>query len=84
VTARLDLPPEHPHVAVVTIDRPERANSLDPPTLRALAACWRRIADLDAAYRRQEEIGRELRRTEDAAEAARAFAEKRRPAWRGQ
>ena len=39
-----DLPSDHPHVAVVTIDRPERANSLDPPTLRQLADAWRRIA----------------------------------------
>ncbi|HLY38973.1 MAG TPA: enoyl-CoA hydratase/isomerase family protein, partial [Candidatus Binatia bacterium] len=42
--ARLDLPPEHPHVALVTIDRPAQANALDPPTLRDLAAAWRRIA----------------------------------------
>lgn len=41
---RFALPPEHPHVALVTIDRPERANALDPPALRALAAAWRRIA----------------------------------------
>jgi enoyl-CoA hydratase/carnithine racemase len=42
--ARLDLPVEHPNVAVVTIDRPEQANSLDPPTLRDLAGAWRRVA----------------------------------------
>src|SRR5262245_25158385 len=42
--ARLELLPEHPHVALVTIDRPERANSLDPPTLRELAEAWRRVA----------------------------------------
>lgn len=42
--ARLELPAEHPHVALVTIDRPEQANSLDPPTLCDLAAVWRRIA----------------------------------------
>jgi len=48
VPARLDLPSEHPHVALVTIDRPERANALDPPTLRDLAAAWRRIAEDDA------------------------------------
>lgn len=41
---RLDLPTEHPHVGVVTIDRPERANSLDLAMLRDLAAAWRRIA----------------------------------------
>jgi len=37
-------PADHSHVAVVTIDRPERANSLDPPMLRDLANAWRRIA----------------------------------------
>ena len=48
--ARLELLEEHPHVALVTIDRPERANSLDPPTLRELAEAWRRIAG-DAGIR---------------------------------
>jgi enoyl-CoA hydratase len=47
VAVRFELPSEHPHVAVVTIDRPERANSLDPPTIRALAAAWRRVRDDD-------------------------------------
>jgi len=41
---RFDLPADHPHVAVVTIDRPAQANALDPPALRDLAAAWRRIA----------------------------------------
>jgi len=45
---RFELPAEHPHVAVVTIDRPQQANALDPPTLRALADAWRRIAAADA------------------------------------
>jgi enoyl-CoA hydratase/carnithine racemase len=44
MAARFELPPEHPRVAVVTIDRPEQANSLDPPTLCDLAAAWRRVA----------------------------------------
>src|SRR5216110_3499850 len=44
MAAHLELPADHPHVAVVTIDRPAQANSLDPPTLRELAAAWRRIA----------------------------------------
>jgi enoyl-CoA hydratase len=38
---RLDRPPEHPHVALVTLDRPEKANSLDPAMLASLAATWR-------------------------------------------
>ena len=42
--ARLERPREHPHVALVTIDRQERANSLDPPTLTDLASAWREIA----------------------------------------
>jgi enoyl-CoA hydratase/carnithine racemase len=42
--ARLELPSDHPGVALVTIDRPERANSLDPRTLCDLAAAWERIA----------------------------------------
>ncbi len=44
MTARLEQPADHPQVALVTIDRPERANSLDPATLCALADAWRRIA----------------------------------------
>ena len=44
MSARFELPAEHPHVALVTIDRAEKANSLDPRTLRELAEAWRRIA----------------------------------------
>jgi len=44
MSARLERPGAHPHVALVTIDRPERANALDPRTLRQLADCWREIA----------------------------------------
>ena len=47
MAAHLELPVDHPHVAVVTIDRPAQANSLDPATLCDLAAAWRRIADDD-------------------------------------
>jgi enoyl-CoA hydratase len=42
--ARLERSESHAHVAIVTIDRPERANSLDPPTLRELAAAWQDAA----------------------------------------
>ncbi|MBW2268371.1 MAG: enoyl-CoA hydratase/isomerase family protein [Deltaproteobacteria bacterium] len=47
MTARLEFPEAHPHVALVTIDRPEKANSLDPVTLGELAAAWRRVAEAD-------------------------------------
>src|SRR5215470_19755265 len=48
MAARLERPADHPHVAVVTIDRPERANSLDPPTLVELARAWREVAEDDS------------------------------------
>jgi enoyl-CoA hydratase len=41
---RLERPADHPHVALVTLDRPEKANALDPALLGALAAAWREIA----------------------------------------
>jgi enoyl-CoA hydratase len=44
VAARLERPAQHPRVGLVTIDRPERANALDPNTLRELGDCWREIA----------------------------------------
>jgi enoyl-CoA hydratase/carnithine racemase len=47
MAVRLEYPPRHPHVAVVTIDRPAHANALDPPTLCELAAAWRTIAAAD-------------------------------------
>ena len=37
-------------MALVTIDRVERANALDPSMLRELAAAWRRIAAEEAIY----------------------------------
>jgi len=44
VSVRFELPEEHRGVALITIDRAERANALDPDTLRALATAWQRIA----------------------------------------
>jgi enoyl-CoA hydratase len=38
---------------------------------------------LEEAYRKQEELGRRLRSTEDAREGQRAFVEKRAPVWQG-
>jgi len=40
----LERPADSPHVALVTLDRPEKANSLDPAMLRSLAAAWREIS----------------------------------------
>jgi len=45
---RSERPSEHPHVALVTLDRADKANSLDPAMLRQLAAAWREIAADDA------------------------------------
>jgi len=44
VAVRVERPAAHAHTAVVTLDRPERANALDPPTLLALARAWRTLA----------------------------------------
>jgi len=44
----LARPPEHPHVALVTLDRPAKANSLDPSMLCDLASAWREIQADDA------------------------------------
>ena len=44
---RFETPEDHPHVALVVIDRPDRANSLDPTMLAQLAGAWRRIAEDD-------------------------------------
>ena len=41
--ARFEIPEAHPYVALVTIDRPQAANALDPETLRDLAAHWQRV-----------------------------------------
>jgi len=41
---KLERPSAHPHVALVTIDRPGRANALDPRMLNELAGAWREIA----------------------------------------
>jgi enoyl-CoA hydratase len=45
MSLRAERPDGHPGVLILTIDRPERANALDPPTLTALARAWREIAE---------------------------------------
>ncbi len=47
MSVRIEFPREYPHVALVTLNRPERGNSLNPLALRELAAAWQRIADDD-------------------------------------
>jgi len=47
VPIRFERPSDHPGVALVTIDRPEAANSLDPETLAQLAKAWREAAEDD-------------------------------------
>jgi enoyl-CoA hydratase len=56
-----------------------------PLAVRATRAGVRELLALPLAeaWRRQEELGRPLRTSEDAHEAQRAFVEKRRPVWRG-
>jgi len=56
-----------------------------PLAVRATRAGVRELQalPLDAAYRRQEELGRPLRRSADAREGQRAFVERRRPVFRG-
>jgi enoyl-CoA hydratase len=44
MAVRFEQPADHPHVALVTIDRPEARNALDPATLCELAEAWRRFA----------------------------------------
>lgn len=44
---RLERPSDHPHVALVTLDRAEKANSLNLPMLRELSGAWREIAEDD-------------------------------------
>jgi enoyl-CoA hydratase/carnithine racemase len=47
VPVHFELPPNHPHVALIELDRPDRANALDPAMLSQLAAAWRRVAEDD-------------------------------------
>ena len=48
-------------------------------TRRGLRELW--ALSLEDGYRRQEEIGGAVRRSEDAREGQRAFVEKRKPVW---
>jgi len=48
MSVHLDRPEDHPHVALVTLDRPEKGNSLDPAMLCELGEAWREVAADDA------------------------------------
>jgi enoyl-CoA hydratase/carnithine racemase len=66
----------------------ETADAIAGNAPLAVQATWRGVRELRDlpiadAYRRQEELGRPLRATDDAREGQRAFVEKRRPVWRG-
>ena len=66
----------------------ETADAIAGNAPLAVQATWRGVRALRDlpiadAYRRQEELGRPLRATDDAREGQRAFVEKRRPVWRG-
>jgi enoyl-CoA hydratase/carnithine racemase len=56
-----------------------------PLAVRATRAGVRELLHLSLkeAYQRQEELGKPLRKTEDAREGARAFLERRKPIWQG-
>ena len=74
--ARFEVSTEHPHVALVTLDRPESANALDLETLRDLAQYWERInedesirvAVLTGAGDRNFCAGMDMKRTIPAAQ----------------
>ncbi len=64
---------------------PTRSPPNAPLAVRATRAGVRELLALPLAeaYARQEELGRPLRKTEDAREAQRAFVEKRKPRFEG-
>jgi len=43
----IDFEIREPHIAVITINRPEKRNALDGEHMEALAAAWRRVRDED-------------------------------------
>ena len=45
MSVHLERPADHPHVALVTLDRPQKANSLDPGMLCDLGNAWRELAE---------------------------------------
>jgi enoyl-CoA hydratase len=76
---------DHDHLLPTALETADAIARNAPLAVRETRRGVREILSLplDEAYRRQEEIGSPLRRSEDAREAQRAFVEKRRPVWKG-
>ncbi len=62
----------------ITKNAPLAVQATKESVLRGLAA-----ADLDEAYKVEQELASKVFKTEDAKEGPRAFAEKRTPTWKG-
>ena len=80
-----ELPHDHPQVALVTLDRPEKANSLDPQMLVELAAAWRRVGRIPLVTRlvgSLERVGVDRIRVACAAARAPADLRARKPETR--
>ena len=71
------------HIALITINRPERLNAMDAEHYQALSQAWIRDMDLNTGLRMETVVNRMLWSTEDLQEGARAFAEKRPPRFEG-